>query len=62
MSTKTSDVRVVVNGKEIELNGFVKSVIGSTVFGMVSSLRLDGVPKQIEISVRARRSRKAKEK
>ena len=45
------EVKVLVNGKEIEKNPFVSSVIGNTVSGMVSALRLDEEPRKIEIRV-----------
>ncbi|MEW6050361.1 MAG: hypothetical protein AB1644_04785 [Candidatus Zixiibacteriota bacterium] len=62
ISTTIDDVRIRVNGKALKLNKFVKSVVGNTVLGMVSSLRLDGAPKTIEIAMKARRSRKTKKK
>ena len=32
------EVKILVNGKELELNKFAMSVCGNTVYGMVSSL------------------------
>jgi hypothetical protein len=62
MSTKFDDVRIRVNGKELELNSFVKSVVAGAVSGMVSSLRLDGIPETIEISMKAHESQEADKK
>ena len=45
------DVKILVNGKEVELNKFAMTIIGNTVCGMVSSLKLDDEPKEIEIKV-----------
>lgn len=45
------NVKISVNGKEIDINPFVTSVIGNTIIGMVSSLRLDDEPKEIEIKI-----------
>ncbi len=45
------NVKVIINGKEIEINPFVTSVFGNIVVGMVSSLKLDDEPKEIEIKV-----------
>ena len=45
------NVKVNVNGKEIEINPFVTSVIGNTIVGMVSSLKLDDEPKEIVITI-----------
>ena len=60
MKQKIKAVGIHVNGKEIKLNSFVKTLFGNTVVGMVSSLRLDQLPKQIEISVEVQPSRKRK--
>ncbi len=45
------EVKIVVNGKEIELNRFAALIIGNTVRGMVSSLNLEDEPKEIEVKV-----------
>jgi len=45
------EVKIMVNGKEIELNQFVNSFVGNTVYGMVSSLKLDEEPEIMEIKV-----------
>lgn len=46
-----NEIKILVNGKEIELNKFAMSVCGNTVYGMVSSLKLEDEPKEIEIKV-----------
>ncbi len=51
MAMDHREVKILVNGKEVELNNFAMSVIGNTVLGMVSSLKLDDEPKEIEIKV-----------
>ena len=45
------DVKVILDGKEIEINPFVTSVFGNTISGLVSSLKLDDEPKEIEIKI-----------
>ena len=45
------EVKILVDGKELELNKFAMSVCGNIVYGMVSSLRLEGEPKEMEIKV-----------
>jgi hypothetical protein len=62
MRNNIKDVSVHVNGKEIDLNSFVKTMFGNTVVGMVSSLRLDHPPKRIEVCVAVQSSRKRKVK
>jgi hypothetical protein len=62
MTHTINDVSVHVNGKEIELNEFVKTLFGNTVVGMVSSLRLDQPPERIEVCVEVQSSRKRKVK
>ena len=51
MKERIKTVAVYVNGKEIELNEFVKTLFGNTVVGMVSSLRLSHPPRHIEVHV-----------
>jgi hypothetical protein len=47
------DVRLLVDGKEIELNEFVAKILGGTVVGAVTSLRgIKGDWKEIEIKVK----------
>jgi hypothetical protein len=45
------NVKVVINGKEIEINPFVTSIFGNIIIGMLSSLKLDDEPKEIEIKL-----------
>jgi len=40
-----------VNGKEISLNPFANNVISNTVWSMISSLKLEEKPKDIEIKI-----------
>jgi len=58
MTHTINDVTVHVNGKQIELNEFVKTLFGNTIVGMVSSLRLDQPPERIEVCVEVKSSRK----
>jgi len=60
MKQKIKAVGVHVNGKEIELNSFVKTLFGNTIVGMISSLQLDQMPKRIEVCVEVQSSRKRK--
>ncbi len=60
MKQNIKAVGVHVNGKEIELNSFVKTLFGNTIVGMVSSLQLDQPPKRIEVYVEVQSSRKRK--
>jgi len=60
MKQKINAVGVKVNGKEIRLNSFVKTLFGNTIFGMVSSLQLDQAPKSIEVCVEVQSSQKRK--
>ena len=45
------NVKVIINGKEIEINPFVTSMFGNIIIGMLSSLKLDDEPKEIEIKL-----------
>ena len=60
MKQNIKAVGVRVNGEEIELNSFVKTLFGNTVIGMVSSLHLDHPPKRIEVYVEVQSSRQRK--
>ena len=62
MKERIKAVDVRVNGKEIELNDFVKTLFGNTVVGMVSSLRLSQRPRCIEVCVEVQSSRKRTQK
>ncbi|MHC4457152.1 MAG: hypothetical protein ACYS0I_08675 [Planctomycetota bacterium] len=47
----TARVELKVNGKEIELNNFVESLISKTVIGMVKSLRGVGHVEAINLKI-----------
>ncbi len=32
------DIKLVVDGKDVQMNQFVRKFIGNTIFGMISSL------------------------
>jgi hypothetical protein len=51
MASDTEHVSVIINGKEVELNRFVKSIIASTALGMVSALKHEDAIHRIEIKV-----------
>ncbi|HUV29851.1 MAG TPA: hypothetical protein VMY05_01985 [Acidobacteriota bacterium] len=44
-------VKVVVDGKELEINQFVSTVVGNVVSGVILSLKLDHEPQTIEVTV-----------
>lgn len=47
-------IELKVNGKEISLNPFANNIISSTIWSMVSSLKLEEKPENIEIKVSLR--------
>ena len=47
-------VQVKVNGKIIPLKGFVQDFIGSTILGMMKSLKDIDNPKEVEIKIKLR--------
>lgn len=47
----TARVELKINGKEIELNNFVESLISQTVIGMVESLRGVGHVETISLKI-----------
>jgi hypothetical protein len=47
----TAEVRLKVNGKEIELNTFAKNIISQTVMGMAKSLRGVGEVETISLVI-----------
>ena len=47
-----SEVKVLVNGKEVKLKDFPKRVAFNLVLGFVKSLNLEEEPKHIEIHVK----------
>lgn len=44
-------VQLKINGKEISLNPFANNIISSTIWGMVTSLKLEEEPEKIEINL-----------
>lgn len=44
-------VMLKVNGKEISLNPFANSIMGNVIWSMVSSLKLEEEPKDIQIKI-----------
>lgn len=50
-SEKARSVKIKVNGKDIPLNPFATHIVGSTIWAMISSLRLEEKPKRIEIEL-----------
>lgn len=44
-------VELKVNGKEVSLNPFANNIVGNTIWGMVSSLKLEEELEKIEIKV-----------
>jgi len=51
MEKMPKKVELKVNGKEISLNPFANNIIGNTIWGMVSSLKLEDEPEKIEIKI-----------
>ena len=48
---KARSVKIKVNGKDISLNPFATHIVGSTIWAMISSLKLEEKPKQIHIEL-----------
>jgi hypothetical protein len=48
---RTAQVKLKVNGEEIELNEFVESLIAESVIGMVKSLRGVGKIDAIDLNI-----------
>jgi hypothetical protein len=48
---KARSIRLVVNGKEISLNPFATHILGSTIWSMVSSLKLEEKPERMVIEL-----------
>jgi hypothetical protein len=51
MENVLKKVELKVNGKDITLNPFANNVISSTIWSMVSSLKLEEEPRDIEIKI-----------
>lgn len=50
-SEKAKSIKVKVNGKEVSLNPFATHIIGSVIWAMITSLRLEEKPNRIEIEI-----------
>jgi|SaaInlStandDraft_4_1057021.scaffolds.fasta_scaffold111262_2 hypothetical protein len=48
---KKLDVSLQVDGEEVEMHKFVQNMIGSTILGMVSSLKGVDHPKEIVVRI-----------
>ena len=48
---KAKRITVRINGKQIELNPFTTHILGSTIWAMVTSLKLDEKPSKVEIEL-----------
>jgi hypothetical protein len=48
---KARYIKLKVNGKDIPLNPFATHIVGNTIWGMISSLKLEEKPKKIEIEL-----------
>ena len=48
---KARSIKIKVNGKEISLNPFSSHILGNTIWAMISSLKLEEKPNQIEIEL-----------
>jgi len=50
-------VELRVNGREVNLNPFVQTIFQNTVLGLVSSLKIEGEPKVVELRISTEGSR-----
>lgn len=48
---KARSIKIKVNGKEVSLNPFSSHILGNTIWAMISSLKLEEKPNQIEIEL-----------
>jgi len=48
---KARSIKIRVNGKEVALNPFATHIVGSTIWAMITSLRLEEKPNRIEIEL-----------
>jgi hypothetical protein len=48
---KAPPIKIKVNGKEVSLNPFSSHILGNTIWAMISSLKLEEKPNQIEIEL-----------
>lgn len=51
MEKVVKKVVLKINGKEISLNPFANNIISNTIWSMISSLKLEEEPKDIEIKI-----------
>lgn len=47
----TRSIKIKVNGNAVTLNPFTTHILGSTIWAMISSLRLEEKPKHVEIEL-----------
>ena len=48
---KARSLKIKVNGKEVPLNPFATHIVGSTIWAMITSLRLEEKPSKVEIEI-----------
>lgn len=48
---KAKSIKLKVNGKEVSLNPFSTHIIGSTIWAMITSLKLEEKPSKVEIEL-----------
>jgi len=48
---KARSIKIKVNGKDVPLNPFATHIVGSTIWAMIKSLKLEEKPNRIEIEV-----------
>ena len=48
---KARSIKIKVNGKDVPLNPFATHIVGSTIWAMITSLRLDEKPSKVEIEI-----------
>jgi len=48
---KARSVKIKANGKDVSLNPFATHIVGSTIWAMISALKLEEKPKQIHIEL-----------
>jgi hypothetical protein len=48
---KARSIKITANGTEIELNPFATHILGSTIWAMVTSLRLEEKRSKVEIEL-----------
>ena len=54
LKKKLGDVRLKVDGKVVPMKGFVQDLVGSTVLGMLSTLKGVKDPGEVELSIKVR--------